>query len=47
MNSQDKFVLEQKTRLKYQFLRLKTGIYDVTHKKIYAVIAISYILWLC
>lgn len=44
MNRQDKFVLERKTRLKYQFLRLKTGIYDVTHKKLYAVISFSYIV---
>lgn len=44
MNRQDKFVLERKIRLNYQFLRLKTGIYDVTHKKLYAVIAFSYIV---
>lgn len=44
MNSQNKFVLERKTRLKYQFLRLKTGIYDVTHKRICAIIALSYIV---
>lgn len=44
MNRQDKYVLERKTRLKYQFLRLKTGICDVTHKKSSAIIAITYIL---
>ncbi len=43
MNRQDKYVLERKTRLKYQLLRLKTGIYEVTHKKSYAIIAVSYI----
>lgn len=44
MNKQDKYVLEQKTRLKYQLLRLKTGIYDVMHKRTAAIIAISYIV---
>ena len=43
MNRQDKYVLERKTRLKYQFLRLKTGIYDFTHKKSCAIIAVLYI----
>lgn len=43
MNRQDKYVLERKTRLKYQLLRLKTGIYDVTHKKSCAIIAVLYI----
>lgn len=44
MNTQDKYILERKTRLKYQFLRLKTGLYDATHKKLYAIIAITYII---
>lgn len=44
MNTQDKYILERKTRLKYQFLRLKTGIYEVTHKKSCAIIAIIYII---
>ena len=44
MNRQDKYILESKTRLKYQFLRLKTGIYEVTHKKLYSIIAVTYIL---
>ncbi len=44
MNRQDKYVLERKTRLKYQLLRLKTGIYDVTHKKACAIIAVLYIV---
>ena len=44
MNRQDKYILERNTRLKYQFLRLKTGIFEVTHKKIYALITVSYIV---
>lgn len=44
MNTQDKYILERKTRLKYQFLRLKSGIYEVTHKKSCAIIAITYII---
>lgn len=43
MNTQDKYILERKTRLKYQFLRFKTGIYDVLHKKSYAILVLSYI----
>ncbi len=33
MNTQNKFELERDNRLKYQFLRFKTGIYNITHKK--------------
>ena len=44
MNRQDKYVLERNTRLKYQFLRLKTGIYEVMHKKSYTIIAVTYLL---
>ncbi len=33
MNTQNKFELERDTRLKYQFLRFKIGIYNVIHKK--------------
>ena len=44
MNRQDKYILERKTRLKYQFLRLRIGIYEIMHKKIYALIAVSYIV---
>ena len=44
MNRQDKYILERNTRLKYQFLRLKTGIYEATHKKSYAIITVTYIV---
>ncbi len=44
MNKQDKYILERKTRLKYQLLRLKTGIYEVTHKKSFTIIAVAYIV---
>ncbi|MCR4693179.1 MAG: DUF87 domain-containing protein [Firmicutes bacterium] len=43
MNTQDRFILERKTRLKYQFLRLRTGFYNVMHKKCATIIAASYI----
>ena len=33
MNNQNKFEIERDTRLKYQFLRFKIGIYNVIHKK--------------
>ena len=44
MNRQDKYILERNTRFKYQFLRLKTGIYEATHKKTYAIITVTYIV---
>ncbi|MBQ4517328.1 MAG: DNA translocase FtsK [Clostridia bacterium] len=45
MNTQNKFELERDTRLKYQFLRFKTGIYNIIHKKWtwFAVVAYIFI----
>ena len=53
MNTQNKFELERDARLKYQFLRFKTGIYNIIHKKwtwvavvVYIFIAIIIKYWL-
>ncbi|MBR3933241.1 MAG: DNA translocase FtsK [Clostridia bacterium] len=45
MNTQNKFELERDARLKYQFLRFKTGIYNIIHKKWtwFAVVAYIFI----
>ncbi len=45
MNKQDKFELERKTRLKYQFLRLVTGFYNISHKKYYLLCIVGYIVF--
>ena len=53
MNTQNKFELERDARLKYQFLRFKTGIYNIIHKEwtwfavvVYIFIAIIIKYWL-
>lgn len=43
MNTQNKFELERDARLKYQFLRFKTGIYNIIHKKWTWVAVVLYI----
>ena len=43
MNTQNKFELERDARLKYQFLRFKTGIYNIIHKKWIWFAVVAYI----
>ena len=43
MNNQNKFEIERDTRLKYQFLRFKIGIYNVIHKKWVWLLVLAYI----
>lgn len=43
MNTQNKFEIERDTRLKYQFLRFKMGIYNVIHKKWVWLLVLAYI----
>lgn len=43
MNKQDKFVLERKTRLHYQFLRLKTGLYEVVYNRRKTAVVAGYL----
>jgi len=44
MNTQNKFELERDTRLKYQFLRFKMGIYNVFHKTWIWLVVVTYIV---
>lgn len=43
MNKQDKFVLERKTRLKYQFLRLMTGFRNIFSKRYGSLVVLGYV----
>ena len=44
MNNDDKEILEYKGKLKYQFLRMKTGIFEVMHQRKAQKIVITYLI---
>ena len=44
MNTQEKYMIQQKTRQKYYFLRLVNGLNEIAHKSYARIIALVYIL---